>query len=211
MDSRDHVFASIRRNLAAPLCDDEDIDEAYQRLATHVLPKPKRYLVPAFKTALEALSGQVTIIKDIQEVVVVVLDALKKHNTHSLLMADMPLCRSLVWPEVIKPLCRRAQDGDKVALSEAYAGVAETGSIVLHSSPDMPASHNFLVDEQFIILPASKIKAHLEQVWQTLDRQRMPRTVNILTGPSRTGDVEQTIQIGAHGPLRFHVFILENA
>jgi hypothetical protein len=35
----------------------------------------------------------------------------------------------------------------------------------------------------------------------------MPRTVNLITGPSRTGDIEQTIELGAHGPRRLHIIL----
>jgi L-lactate dehydrogenase complex protein LldG len=39
----------------------------------------------------------------------------------------------------------------------------------------------------------------------------LPRTVNLITGPSRTGDIEQRIQLGAHGPRRLHIVLVEDA
>ena len=43
-----------------------------------------------------------------------------------------------------------------------------------------------------------------------LSGESMPRTVNFITGPSRTGDIEQKIQMGAHGPRRLHIVIVED-
>jgi L-lactate utilization protein LutC len=52
--------------------------------------------------------------------------------------------------------------------------------------------------------------AHIEDVWARMrsDKRVMPRTVNFITGPSKTADVEQTIQEGAHGPRRLHVILV---
>ena len=53
-----------------------------------------------------------------------------------------------------------------------------------------------------------------EDAWDRLraaeGEGRLPRTVNFITGPSRTGDIEQTIQMGAHGPRRLHVILVED-
>jgi L-lactate dehydrogenase complex protein LldG len=52
-----------------------------------------------------------------------------------------------------------------------------------------------------------------EDAWDRLRRHVgdgvMPRTVNLITGPSRTGDIEQTIELGAHGPRRLHIILLD--
>ena len=40
-------------------------------------------------------------------------------------------------------------------------------------------------------------------------RAEWPRTVNLITGPSRTGDIEQRIQLGAHGPRRLHIILVD--
>lgn len=84
----------------------------------------------------------------------------------------------------------------------AYAGIAETGTVVSFSE-DCPSGMLFLVERLIVVLNKEDIVAYQEDIWQKL-RQRfggnMPRAVNFITGPSRTADVEQTIQLGAHGP-----------
>lgn len=94
-----------------------------------------------------------------------------------------------------------------VAVTVASAGVAETGTLVLPSGPQTPTSLNFLPDYHVVVLRADSVVDHLEDLWPQLNQQALPRTVNLITGPSRTADVEQTIQLGAHGPRRLHVLL----
>jgi L-lactate utilization protein LutC len=59
-------------------------------------------------------------------------------------------------------------------------------------------------------LPAGRIVPRIKDAWDLLrgERGELPRAINIVSGPSRTADVEQTIQLGAHGPRRLHVLLL---
>ncbi len=83
-----------------------------------------------------------------------------------------------------------------------FAGIAETGTVV-SLSHDCPSGLLFLVERLVVVLNRQDIVAYQEDVWRRL-RERfdaaIPRTVNLITGPSRTADVAQQIQIGAHGP-----------
>ncbi|MFZ5782009.1 MAG: LutC/YkgG family protein [Pseudomonadota bacterium] len=106
----------------------------------------------------------------------------------------------------------RAEAQDAVAITGAFAGIAETGTVVMASGPDHPVSLNLLPDTHIVILREADIVPGYEAVWQRL-RERygkdgMPRTVNTITGPSRTGDIEQAIELGAHGPRRMHILVV---
>jgi L-lactate dehydrogenase complex protein LldG len=82
---------------------------------------------------------------------------------------------------------------------------------VLCSGPSAPTSHNFLPEDHIVVVDSTRIFRHQEDVW-TLLRNRedaAARVVNLITGPSKTGDIEQTIQYGAHGPRRLHLLIVE--
>jgi L-lactate dehydrogenase complex protein LldG len=100
---------------------------------------------------------------------------------------------------------------DLSAVSHAFAGVAETGSLIVLSGPDNPVTLNFLPDNHIIVLSGADLFGDLESVWTKLRRDLgkgvMPRTVNIITGPSRSADIEQTLLLGAHGPRRLHILI----
>jgi len=106
----------------------------------------------------------------------------------------------------------RAEASDHVAITGAFAGIAETGTLVMTSGPDHPVSLNLLPDTHVVVLREGDIVSGYEEVWQRLraryGRNAMPRTVNTITGPSRTGDIEQTIELGAHGPRRMHILVV---
>jgi L-lactate dehydrogenase complex protein LldG len=90
--------------------------------------------------------------------------------------------------------------------------VAETGTLVLTSGPESPTTLNFLPDTHIAVVNRSQITGRYEDVWDKIrDNGALPRTVNMISGPSRTGDIEQTIQLGAHGPRRLHILILDEA
>ncbi len=85
-------------------------------------------------------------------------------------------------------------------------------SLVLTSGKDNPTTLNFLPETEIVVLDAADVAGDYETVWDRL-RERfgkgtMPRTVNFVTGPSRSGDIEQTIILGAHGPRSLHIVIV---
>jgi L-lactate dehydrogenase complex protein LldG len=100
---------------------------------------------------------------------------------------------------------------DLSAVSHAFAGVAETGSVILLSGPANPVTLNFLPDNHIVVLAAADLFGDLESVWGKLRHDHgkgvMPRTLNIITGPSRSADIEQTLLLGAHGPRSLHILI----
>ncbi len=115
----------------------------------------------------------------------------------------------------------RADGSEQASVSRAFAGVAETGTLVLLSGPGNPTTLSFLPPTHVAVVSASDIAGDYEQVWDRLrdagakeDPENaarfMPRTVNWITGPSRTADIEQTLLLGAHGPQRLHIVIVDD-
>ena len=106
----------------------------------------------------------------------------------------------------------RAEGDDKVAITGAFAGIAETGTLVMASGVGHPVTLNLLPETHVVVLHEKDIVGGYEDVWERLrahyGKDRMPRTVNTITGPSRTGDIEQTIELGAHGPRRMHIVVV---
>jgi L-lactate dehydrogenase complex protein LldG len=106
----------------------------------------------------------------------------------------------------------KAVGSDMVAITPAFAAIAETGTLVMASGPEHPVTLNLLPDTHIVVLNETDIVGGYEDVWQRLraryGKDRMPRTVNTITGPSRTADIEQTIELGAHGPRRMHIVVV---
>ena len=79
------------------------------------------------------------------------------------------------------------------------------------SSADSPSATALLPDTHVAVVRADRIVSGMEDAFAMVrrDRSSMPRAVNLISGPSRTGDIEQTIVLGAHGPYRVHILLLD--
>ncbi|MDJ0930136.1 lactate utilization protein [Breoghania sp.] len=101
---------------------------------------------------------------------------------------------------------------DEAALSHALGGIAETGTVMLSSGPDNPTTLNFLPELHIVVIEAKDIDGDMEAAWQRIRRDygkgEMPRAVNMVSGPSRSTDIEQTLILGTHGPRALHVMIV---
>ncbi|AJK45496.1 LutC/YkgG family protein [Burkholderia plantarii] len=108
---------------------------------------------------------------------------------------------------------RKPADGDLVGITGCFCATAETGSLVLLSGPDTYASAALLPETHIVVVPVSRIVAGHEDAFALIraERGELPRAVNLVSGPSRTGDIEQTIVLGAHGPYRVHAILVRGA
>jgi L-lactate dehydrogenase complex protein LldG len=131
-------------------------------------------------------------------------------------LAPDPALKALPWEtETLLTLSDGpARPADAVSLTTAFAGIAETGTLMLCSGPEGPTTLNFLPETHIVVLRTSQIVGPYEDAWDRLRQARgaagLPRTVNLITGPSRTADIEQTIQLGAHGPRRLCIFLVDD-
>ncbi len=129
-------------------------------------------------------------------------------------MGRDPVLAALPWREAwdIERAAGPAEAGDRAALSRAVVAAAETGTLFLASGTDNPTTLNFLPEAHTILLAAADIVGSYEEAWDRLrsvyGEGHLPRTVNLISGPSRTADIEQTIVRGAHGPRHLLVLIL---
>ena len=108
---------------------------------------------------------------------------------------------------------RRENGGDDpVGVTGAFAGIAETGTLMVVSGPDTPASTSLLPETHVAVLAAGHVVAHMEEAWDLARCAfgQFPRAINFISGPSRTGDIEQQLVLGAHGPYRVHIVIVRN-
>ncbi len=100
---------------------------------------------------------------------------------------------------------------EPATLSRAHLAMAETGTLVLASGADNPVTLTFLGETHFVVVRTQDIKAGFEDMWaEWRNRALDPRTVNMVTGPSRSADIGQTLQLGAHGPVALHVFVVDS-
>jgi L-lactate dehydrogenase complex protein LldG len=189
--------------------------EIVQRIAAHVRgPQPQWSASPRerFIEKLEKVVGTWAEVASKEHISQAVADYLAAQNLpQRLCAAPHPLLDGIAWPAGFQAERRRAQGDDRVSLAVAFCAIAETDGLVLLAGPDSPTTLNFLPDDFLCVLPENRIVPRMEDAWALLRSERgsMPRATNIVTGPSRTADVEQTIQLGAHGPRRLHVLLLQ--
>lgn len=219
--SREVVLGAIRRGLRrGPVPADQAamLQERLQRHPRHLIPArsrlPRAEQVDLFVRSVEKEFGTVARVPDPASVPGAVADYLAALNlAGSVVMAPHPALRALPWGE--RPMLAvregRAEATDAVSLQHAFAGIAETGTLMLPSAPERPVTLNLLADTEIAVLRAADVVGAYEEAWDRLRTEfdGMPRNVMLVTGPSRSADIEQTLELGAHGPRRLHVVLIE--
>ncbi len=226
--TREAILGAIRRGLRrGPLPDDQAM-ALRARLSAH-----PRHLIPArsrvarpeqialFLANLEREFATFDRVPSLDQVPEVVADYLAAQNLPSdFVMAPHPQLREIPWNN--RPLLRlhegRAEDADFVSVQHGYAAIAETGTLMLPAAPERPTTLNLLCDTEIVVLCASRVVGAYEEAWDLLRAERqdsmtggfMPRNVMLVTGPSRSADIESTLELGAHGPRRLHVVLVDD-
>jgi L-lactate dehydrogenase complex protein LldG len=226
--SRADILGAIRRGLKrGPLPDDQAM-ALRARLSAHprqLIPARSRIPHPAqvdlFVANVEKEFGTVARVPDADAVPGAIADYLAAQNLPSdFAMAPHLELQALPWET--RPLLQRregrAQASDLVCVQQGYAAVAETGTLMLPAAPDRPTTINLLGDTAIVVLRASRVVGAYEEAWDLLRAERtdpttggfMPRNVMFVTGPSRSADIESTLELGAHGPRRLHVVLIDD-
>ena len=226
-EARARILAGIRRSLRRGRLDPQTEADLRARVATHC-----RNLIPARATALDGpgrIDLFVTMAEEVQTTVArvaslaavpeAVAGYLAAENLPAqLVMAPAPNLEAIPWG--LRPLLQirrgRARPDDAVSVTPCFAAVAETGTLMLISGAQTPTTLNFLPDTHIVVVRGDQIVATYEDAWDRLRARGtrldgLPRAVNFVTGPSRTGDIEQRIELGAHGPRRLHLVLVEDS
>ena len=226
--SKDAILAGIRRGLRRGKLPDDQALALRARLAAH-----PRHLIPArsrvgraeqvalFIRNVEKEFGTVARVPDLGAVPAAVADYLAQQNLPGdFAMAPHPELEAIPWAErpMLRPRPGRAQSTDLASLQHGYAAIAETGTLMLPAAPERPTTLNLLSDTFMVVLRASRLVGAYEEAWDLLRAERhdpvsggfMPRNVMLVTGPSRSADIESTLELGAHGPRRLHVLLVDD-
>lgn len=124
-----------------------------------------------------------------------------------LLIAPQPSVASLSW-DPLKSTMVTEPTAPCLAVVEAFGAIAETGTVAI-ASTDCPSSFLFLSEELAVIVRKSVVVPWMEDLWQRFES--VPRrALHLISGPSRTADVEQTLQVGAHGPRRVYLYLIDD-
>jgi L-lactate dehydrogenase complex protein LldG len=208
MSARENILARIgkARGPAAAV----DVDLAIRRRQRGPIPALDKDIVKLFGERAVKLASDVTRAGTITEVPGMVARYLRERDL-PMKGVSWPVMALLDWQDAgieIEP--RAARGDDLVGVTGAFLGIAETGTLMLLSGVQTPATVSLLPETHIAVVEAGRIVATMEQAWDRLrvERGALPRAVNFISGPSRTADIEQTVTLGAHGPYRVLIIIV---
>ncbi len=182
-----------------------ELSQRMQQPPALIRPRISDDLLMHFREKLEQSSGSFEQLETSDEVAAAVFAYLKTNGLAPKIRIA-PALQEMAWGGQLEVSYGNTRGEDLVSVTPAFCAVAETGSVVLLSSDKCPTSLNFLPDVHIVIVNKNQLVSHIEDVWVKLRAMgEMPRTINFITGPSKTADVEQTLQIGAHGPRDLHI------
>jgi L-lactate dehydrogenase complex protein LldG len=202
MSSRDEILSAIRSRRRPPTA------------------RPEPFPIPAlpedpFRTfAMRASLANAVVqeLDDIEAVPAAIAEFLRARNMEAAVhLPPDAAMNDIDWSRAPGLERRRTPPGqDDAAVNFAPFAIAETGTLVYCAAPERPASWHFRPGLEIAILKASDIETRLEDVVAKIKaRGGLPHTINLVTGPSRTGDIEQTLELGAHGPKALAIFIVK--
>ena len=223
MTSREAFLDRVRRAVAAgnragivhPLPDRNGV--GYQGAGSDPLER--------FETEWKAAGGQLHLLQDADAARAKALDLIQTHQARKILLGSDPLLLTL---DVQSFLQRHGlevasvQDFDVATSREPFFAadigisgvdflIAETGSLVMRSTPSQPRSISLLPPVHIAVAERPQILPDLFDLFQHLGNPpALPSTLTLITGPSKTGDIELRLVTGVHGPGSVHVLMLDS-
>ena len=176
-------------------------------------PAPMGDLVARFRSRAESLASTVEAVPEPLAVPAAVARYLEAQGMAAVAVAA-PGLSGYDWSGAgLEVALRPAVDADRVGITGCFCAIAETGTLMLLSGPQTPATVSLLPETHVALVPVSRIVPTMEDAFGLLRAEHgdLPRAVNFVSGPSRTGDIEQTIVLGAHGPCRVHLILIGEA
>jgi L-lactate dehydrogenase complex protein LldG len=226
--SRDAILGAIRRGLKrGELPDDEKLG-LRARLAAHprhLIPARSRLPRPAqvalFIANVQKEFATLARVPDAARVPEALATYLAAQNLPTdLVMAPHPDLAAIPWAEhkLLRIRTGRAEATDLVSVQHGFAAIAETGTLMLPATGQRPTTLNLLPDTEVVVLRASRVVGAFEEAWDKLRAEHvdaatggfMPRNVMFVTGPSRSADIESVLELGAHGPRRLHILLIDD-
>lgn len=216
MSGRDAILARVRQAAKGALRDETAVDARLRdRTQTAPVPEQARRVrddraarIDQFATMAMGADATVSRIASLDDLPRALAEELRNRNLPAVVRTGADPVFERDWGAV-EHTVGKGRLSEPVTLSRAELGVAETGTLVLLSGPENPVTLTFLGETHFAVLDAGDIEAGFEEMWAEWRRRgRDSRTVNLVTGPSRSADIGQTLQLGAHGPVALHIFMV---
>jgi L-lactate dehydrogenase complex protein LldG len=216
MSARDRILTKIKRQIAegAPDARAAAVNDRLSALA-QTAPRPSQSLssqsgtIEQFAARAKAADATVSHISSLDDLPTALSHELRQRNMRQIIrMGADPALAKLDW-SALEVSHGKGRIEEPATLSVAPMATAETGTLGLLSGPNNPVTLTFLGETHFVAVWAEDITPGMEEMWAKFRASgENPRTINLVTGPSRSADIGQTLQLGAHGPVALHIFIV---
>jgi L-lactate dehydrogenase complex protein LldG len=217
MTAREQILGGIRRALNRAASQPPLFEAAPLSAPTLRIPLPDRTLyADLFVQKLENLGGKIFRVRDTSAVVPAIADLLAQRSA---VASNSPfLCKCGVTGlaqvqagftsrEELKAACAAADIG----ITSADYALAATGSFVMLSSHNEARLVSLLPPIHLAIFPRSRILANLDELLSVVPRPAdQTSSMVLITGPSRTADIEQILVRGVHGPGEVYAVIVDD-
>jgi len=211
MNAREKILGKIRnaQSRAGTVIQTETVISHLSHHPRGPLPPRPDDLIACFKEKALNLSSDIVETNDLNEAPALLARYLNERN--------LPM-RGVCWPSLaglpwnaagLEIQSRPAKDQDLVGVTGTFCAIAETGTLMLLSGSQTPATTSLLPETHVAVLDPRRIVATMEDAWDMMrtEFKQPPRAVNFISGPSRTADIEQTVTLGAHGPYRVLIIL----
>jgi len=173
---------------------------------------PKRQnvdLVERFSQELETVGGHVHRVKQ-DELSKGLIEFFGKYDVREVMMWDsIPVLRPADLSGAGVRVATRTNPSLRVGITGALSAIAETGTLVIPSAKGQPLGASLLAEIHIAIIRSPQIVWSLVEAFQSHEVRDASATV-LITGPSRTADIEMTLTIGVHGPKELQVFVVDD-
>ena len=165
-------------------------------------------LVERFSQELEAVGGHPYRVRQ-DELSKRLIEFLKERDINAVMMWDLiPALNKSVLMEANVKVERSVDPTLKAGITGALSAIAETGTLVISSGKGRPLGASLLAEFHIAIISSSQIVWSLDEALKNQE-VRNASAIALVTGPSRTADIEMTLTIGVHGPKELHVFVVD--
>lgn len=216
MSARENILARIRANQKkSGVTSVAELDAAAEFISAHPQgPRPNSDwpdLIGRFKEQSLKMESTVDEVSSVAAVPQAIACYVSENNLEHRGVC-WPAFTNLDWSAAgLEIETRGAVESDRLGITGCFCAFAETGTLLLTTSPTTPNKASLLPETHIAIVKTSRIVVGMEEAWNLVraELKQLPRACSFISGPSRTADIEQTLVIGAHGPYRVHIILVD--